>query len=214
MALCVARSSAAMICRIGSSLSYLRKDFKYPCHINVCSNEIKCKYMFMFHLKNVAHKGVMSYISYYRDMIYTQQKYVCYISHQCMNHMNTNAPVTDDMQRGKSMDMIKFILPCVMMIIKYRCSKIMINILQTLHLKKETDLMCNSIEYDHIQHTLLMAYVIAAFMQIDDSCDIRHIVSCYAGSMFRQLHIDNNAYFCATEYLVYIMLYRLTWLSR
>ena len=32
----VTRSSAAMIlCRIGRSLSYMRKDFNYLCHVNV-----------------------------------------------------------------------------------------------------------------------------------------------------------------------------------
>ena len=39
------------LCRICRSWSYLRKDFKYLCHINLGSNGIKCKYIFMFPLK-------------------------------------------------------------------------------------------------------------------------------------------------------------------
>ena len=40
--------------RICRSLSYLRKDFV----ISMWRNEIKCKYMFMFTLKNLARKGL------------------------------------------------------------------------------------------------------------------------------------------------------------
>ena len=43
------------LCRIHRSWSYLRKDFKYLC---MWSNDIKCKYMFMFPLKNLARKGL------------------------------------------------------------------------------------------------------------------------------------------------------------
>ena len=43
--------------RICRSFSYLREDFKYLCHINV-DKWHKCKYMFMFPLKNLARKGL------------------------------------------------------------------------------------------------------------------------------------------------------------
>ena len=46
------------LCRIGRSLSYLRKDFNYQCHINV-EECIKCKYMYLFPLKNLEHNGLM-----------------------------------------------------------------------------------------------------------------------------------------------------------
>ena len=41
--------------RISRPFSYLRNDFNYQCHINV-EEWHKCKYMFMFHLKKIAHK--------------------------------------------------------------------------------------------------------------------------------------------------------------
>ena len=44
------------LCRIGRFLSYLRKDFNYLA-ISMWRNNTKCKYMFMFPLKNVARKG-------------------------------------------------------------------------------------------------------------------------------------------------------------
>ena len=40
---------------IGKHLSYLRKDFYYLCHV-MWTNKIKCEYMFMFPLKNLARK--------------------------------------------------------------------------------------------------------------------------------------------------------------
>ena len=43
------------LCRICRFWSYWRKDFKYLFHINV-SNDIKCKYMFMFPQHNLACK--------------------------------------------------------------------------------------------------------------------------------------------------------------
>ena len=45
------------------SWSYLNKDFKYLCHISMWSNGIKCKYMFMFCLKNVARKELKCALS-------------------------------------------------------------------------------------------------------------------------------------------------------
>ena len=45
------------LCRIGRSLSYLRKGFNYPCLI-IVDEWHKCKYMFMFPLKNLAGKGL------------------------------------------------------------------------------------------------------------------------------------------------------------
>ena len=42
------------LCRIGRSLSYSRRNFKYV--LLVWRNDIKCKYMFMFSLKKVARK--------------------------------------------------------------------------------------------------------------------------------------------------------------
>ena len=44
--------------RMCRSFSHLRKDFKYLCEINVEEYDIKCNYMFMFPLKNVARKGL------------------------------------------------------------------------------------------------------------------------------------------------------------
>ena len=46
--------------RICRSLSYLRKNFKYLCHISMWRNDIECKYTFMFTLKNLAHKGLLT----------------------------------------------------------------------------------------------------------------------------------------------------------
>ena len=47
------------LCRIGQSLSYLRKDFNYLGHVNV-EEWHKCIYiyMFLFILKNLAHRGL------------------------------------------------------------------------------------------------------------------------------------------------------------
>ena len=45
-------------CRIGRSLSYSRRNFNYPCVLLVWRNDIKCNYMFMFSLKNLARKGL------------------------------------------------------------------------------------------------------------------------------------------------------------
>ena len=45
--------------RMCRSFSYLRKDFKYcTCVKSMWRNDIKCKYMFMFPLKNLACKGL------------------------------------------------------------------------------------------------------------------------------------------------------------
>ena len=44
------------ICRIGRSLSYSRRNFNYLCLIGL-EEWHKCKYMFMFSLKNLARKG-------------------------------------------------------------------------------------------------------------------------------------------------------------
>ena len=41
------------LCRIGTSLSYLRMDFNY-----LWRNDVKCKYMLLFPLKNLACKGL------------------------------------------------------------------------------------------------------------------------------------------------------------
>ena len=46
------------LCRIGRFLSYLKKDFNYLRHISVEKWQ-KCKYMFMFPLKNLACKGLI-----------------------------------------------------------------------------------------------------------------------------------------------------------
>ena len=48
-------------CRIGRSLSYSGRNFNYLCQLPVLlvwRNDIKCKYMFMFSLKNLARKGL------------------------------------------------------------------------------------------------------------------------------------------------------------
>ena len=45
--------------RLWRSFSYLRKDFKYLCQKSLWSNDIKCKYMLMFPLKNLARKGLI-----------------------------------------------------------------------------------------------------------------------------------------------------------
>ena len=48
------------LCRICTSGSYLRKDFSLStCVISMWSNDMKCKYMFMFPLENLARKGLM-----------------------------------------------------------------------------------------------------------------------------------------------------------
>ena len=44
--------------RICRSCFYLKKDFKYLCHISMWRNDIKCKYMFLFSLNNLARKGL------------------------------------------------------------------------------------------------------------------------------------------------------------
>ena len=45
------------LCKIGVSLSYLRKDFNYLCHVSV-EEWHKMKYMFLFPLKNLPCKGL------------------------------------------------------------------------------------------------------------------------------------------------------------
>ena len=55
------------LCRICRSWSYFRKDLSI-CAIPMWSNDIKCKYMFMFPLKNLARK----------ELIYT-----CALTHRC-----------------------------------------------------------------------------------------------------------------------------------
>ena len=55
LAPCVARTWY-WLCRIGELLSWLRKDFNYLGHANV-EEWHKCKYMFLFLLKNSARKG-------------------------------------------------------------------------------------------------------------------------------------------------------------
>ena len=45
------------LCRICKSWFYLRKNFKYLCHIYV-GNDIKCKYKFMCPLKNLTREGL------------------------------------------------------------------------------------------------------------------------------------------------------------
>ena len=73
--------------RLGSFLSYLRKEFNYLRRINVpmCRNDTKYKYMFMFHLKNLAHKGLriinlrlQSELPRANELIYTQN--LCVLS--------------------------------------------------------------------------------------------------------------------------------------
>ena len=58
LAPCVARSSAPMIlCKMGKSLSSIRSDFNYLCHISM--EKWYCKYMFMILLKNLACKVLL-----------------------------------------------------------------------------------------------------------------------------------------------------------
>ena len=52
------------LCRIGMSLSYARRNFKYLCLFLVWRNDIKCKYMFMLSLKNLARRVIKSRIEY------------------------------------------------------------------------------------------------------------------------------------------------------
>ena len=47
-----------LLCRICKSWSYSRKDLS-TCVISMWSNEIKCKYMFMFPLNNLTRKGLI-----------------------------------------------------------------------------------------------------------------------------------------------------------
>ena len=44
------------LCSIGRFLSYLKRDFN--CVVSMWRNDTKCKYMFMFLLKNLARKGL------------------------------------------------------------------------------------------------------------------------------------------------------------
>ena len=56
------------LCRIGRFLSYLRK-VSSTCIASMWRNYTKCKYMFMFPLKNLARKGLRPLIS--KDSRYT-----------------------------------------------------------------------------------------------------------------------------------------------
>ena len=64
------------LCNICRSWSYLRKEFKYLCHINVEKwvNDTKCKYLFMFPMKNLACnmcKGLrISFENQFRSLVY------------------------------------------------------------------------------------------------------------------------------------------------
>ena len=46
------------LCRIGKLFSYLRKDYNCLCHVSM-GNDLTCKYSYLFHLINLAHKGLI-----------------------------------------------------------------------------------------------------------------------------------------------------------
>ena len=58
--------------RIRRSLSYLKR-ISTICVISMWRNDIKCKYMFMFPLKNLAHKGLTICHHWYRVWLGVKQ---------------------------------------------------------------------------------------------------------------------------------------------
>ena len=78
------------LCRIDRSLSYSRRNVNYLCLLSV-EEWKKCKYMFMFPLKNLAHKG----LSIFETVPWWLCLHTCIwaITHKHPNSIRTNASI-------------------------------------------------------------------------------------------------------------------------